>query len=185
MLSVNGLKQSGFSVDCAADGEQALTHFRTVAYDAAVPDLMLPKLDGLSVLGVRREKAALFPVGASPTRQVFQQEATGATVEVTKRLKAFGKRISRIGDSASVQAATRVNAERASKRTMRGPTRKPYRGRLIRLGDKRRRRAMFANARTLRLPPCSNDALTIQRRFTCTWAAELSDLFFSFASSFG
>jgi hypothetical protein len=28
-----------------------------------------------------------FPVGESPTRQVLQPEATGATVEVTKRLK--------------------------------------------------------------------------------------------------
>src|SRR5271157_5843171 len=42
--------------------------------------------------------------------------------------------MSRIGDSASVQAVTRVNAEQASKRTMRMPTRQPFRGRLIRLG---------------------------------------------------
>src|SRR6516165_4621131 len=42
---------------------------------------------------------------------------------------------SRIGDRASVQAATRVNAEQASKRTMCRPTRQPFRGRLIRLGE--------------------------------------------------
>src|SRR5580700_411792 len=42
---------------------------------------------------------------------------------------------SRIGDSASVQAVTRVNAEQSSKRTMRRPTRQPFRGRLIRLGE--------------------------------------------------
>jgi hypothetical protein len=41
--------------------------------------------------------------------------------------------VSRIGDSASVQAVTRVNAEQAS--TMRRPTRQPFRGRLIRLGE--------------------------------------------------
>src|SRR5450759_3644985 len=40
------------------------------------------------------------------------------------------------GDSASVQAATRVNAEQASKMSMRRPTRKPYRGRLTRLGKR-------------------------------------------------
>jgi hypothetical protein len=44
--------------------------------------------------------------------------------------------VSRIGDSASVQAATRVNAEQASKRTMCRPTRQPFRGRLIRLGGR-------------------------------------------------
>ena len=54
-------------------------------------------------------------------------------MEVTKWLKPL-VRVSRIGDSASVQAVTRVNAEQASKRTMRRPTRQPFRGRLIRLG---------------------------------------------------
>ena len=55
-------------------------------------------------------------------------------MEVTKWLKPSDS-VSRIGDSASVQAATRVNAEQASKRTMRRPTRRPFRGRLIRLGE--------------------------------------------------
>jgi len=43
--------------------------------------------------------------------------------------------VSRIGDSASVQAVTQVNAEQTSKRTTRRPTRQGFRGRLIRLGD--------------------------------------------------
>jgi hypothetical protein len=73
-----------------------------------------------------------FPVGVSPTRQPLQPEATGAAMEVTKWLKP-SECVSRIGDSASVQAATRVNAEQSSKRTMCRPTRQPFRGRLIRL----------------------------------------------------
>jgi hypothetical protein len=76
-------------------------------------------------------------VGESPTRQPLQPEAIGAVMEVTKWLKPSIS-VSRIGDSASVQAVTRVNAEQASKRTMRRPTRQPYRGRLIRLGDRAR-----------------------------------------------
>jgi two-component system OmpR family response regulator len=59
---VNGLKQSGFAVDCAADGEQALSYFHTVTYDAAVLDVMLPKLDGLSVLSRLRQDKCLVPV---------------------------------------------------------------------------------------------------------------------------
>ena len=55
-------------------------------------------------------------------------------MEVTKWLKPSISG-SRIGDRASVQAATRVNAEQASKRTMCRPTRRPFRGRLIRLGE--------------------------------------------------
>jgi hypothetical protein len=62
-----------------------------------------------------------FPVGASPTRQTLQPEAIGAVTEVTKWLKPSIS-VSRMGDSASVQAVTRVNAEQASKRTMRRPT---------------------------------------------------------------
>src|SRR5260221_7277454 len=53
-----------------------------------------------------------FPVGASPTRQPLQPEATGAVMEVTKWLKPSDSG-SRIGDRASVQAATRVNPEQA------------------------------------------------------------------------
>ena len=80
-------------------------------------------------------KGGAFPVGASPTRQPLQPEATGATVEATKRLKPSVQRVTKYGDGASVQAVTRVNAEQASKRTLRRPTRLPYRGRLTRLGD--------------------------------------------------
>src|SRR5690242_1161208 len=43
--------------------------------------------------------------------------------------------VSRIGDSAGGQAATRVNAEQASKMSMCRPTRRPFRGRLTRLGE--------------------------------------------------
>ena len=39
--------------------------------------------------GVRREKA--FPVGANPTRQPLQPEATGAAMEGTKWLKPWSK----------------------------------------------------------------------------------------------
>ena len=57
-------------------------------------------------------------------------------MEVTKWLKPSGKRVTKYGDSASVQAVTRVNAEQISKRTMRRPTRPSYRGRLIRQGGR-------------------------------------------------
>ena len=73
-------------------------------------------------------------MGENPTRQSLQPEAIGAVMEVTKWLKPSIS-VSRIGDSASVQAATRVNVEQALKRTMCRPTRLPYRGRLKWLGE--------------------------------------------------
>ena len=78
-------------------------------------------------------KAALSSGCKPHPAKSLPPEAIGAVMEVTKWLKPSIS-VSRIGDSASGQAATRVNAEQASKRTMCRPTRHPYRGRLIRLG---------------------------------------------------
>ena len=59
---VKGLKESGFAVDHAADGENGLFMAETIAYDAAVVDRMLPKLDGLSLIQQLRAKGKQMPV---------------------------------------------------------------------------------------------------------------------------
>lgn len=45
-----GLRQQGFTVDQAFDGEQALVSIAANRYDTIILDLMLPKIDGLGVL---------------------------------------------------------------------------------------------------------------------------------------
>jgi two-component system, OmpR family, response regulator len=59
---VNGLKQSGFAVDTAANGEDALSLCAVATYDAIVLDIMLPKLDGLSVIRRVRHNKSIVPV---------------------------------------------------------------------------------------------------------------------------
>ena len=59
---VNGLKQSGYAVDRAADGEAGLIQAQSLSYDAAIVDLMLPKQDGLSVIQELRAKGSVLPV---------------------------------------------------------------------------------------------------------------------------
>jgi two-component system, OmpR family, response regulator len=59
---VKGLKQSGYAVDHCGDGEEALVFAETTAYDAAVVDLMLPKLDGLSVIQRLRSQGMKVPI---------------------------------------------------------------------------------------------------------------------------
>jgi two-component system OmpR family response regulator len=59
---VKGLKQSGFAVDQCSDGEQALILAETTPYDAAVVDVMLPKVDGLAVVQRLREQNIRTPV---------------------------------------------------------------------------------------------------------------------------
>ena len=45
-----GLRKHGFTLDQAFDGEQALAYTATNQYDVIVLDLMLPRIDGLTVL---------------------------------------------------------------------------------------------------------------------------------------
>ena len=45
-----GLRRCGFAVDLAADGETGLRFARHNRYDVIILDLMLPRLDGLSIL---------------------------------------------------------------------------------------------------------------------------------------
>jgi len=57
-----GLKEAGFNVDKCADGRAGLDHALSVSYDAAVVDLMLPKLDGLSIIETMRAQDINSPV---------------------------------------------------------------------------------------------------------------------------
>ena len=57
-----GLKEAGFAVDQALDGEQATQLATTVPYDVAVVDLMLPKRDGLTVIQDMRGRGVRTPV---------------------------------------------------------------------------------------------------------------------------
>jgi DNA-binding response OmpR family regulator len=45
-----GLEEEGFAVDVAADGEEGDFKARTAEYDVIILDLMLPKVDGLTLL---------------------------------------------------------------------------------------------------------------------------------------
>lgn len=58
----SGLKQAGYAVDHASDGEEGLRYATSVSYDAAILDIMLPKMDGLSLLEEMRRKKITTPV---------------------------------------------------------------------------------------------------------------------------
>lgn len=47
---LQGLRQEGFAADHAADGETGLDLFLAEPYGAAILDIMLPGLDGLSLI---------------------------------------------------------------------------------------------------------------------------------------
>jgi DNA-binding response OmpR family regulator len=57
-----GLKEAGFAVDHVEDGENGLEHALSGTYDAIIMDLMLPRLDGLSIIERMRQRRILTPV---------------------------------------------------------------------------------------------------------------------------
>src|SRR5205085_356190 len=59
---VNGLKQSGYAVDHSPNGVDGLAYAETLSYDAAIVDLMLPRMDGLSLIQQLRAKGVRIPV---------------------------------------------------------------------------------------------------------------------------
>ena len=59
---IKGLKSSGFAVDHAPDGEDGLHMALNEPYDVAVIDLMLPKIDGLTLIENMRNQKINTPV---------------------------------------------------------------------------------------------------------------------------
>lgn len=56
------LERSNLSVDAVHDGEEALQYLEARNYDAMILDLMMPKVDGMTVLRRLREKGSTLPV---------------------------------------------------------------------------------------------------------------------------
>ena len=59
---VKGLKEAGFVIDHAEDGVDGLHMALNVPYDAAIVDLMLPMLDGLSIIEKLRQQKNKTPI---------------------------------------------------------------------------------------------------------------------------
>lgn len=58
----NGLREAGYAVDVATDGPEALWLAENHPYDAIVCDVMMPGLDGVSVVRKLRRKGSRVPV---------------------------------------------------------------------------------------------------------------------------
>ena len=56
------LKHNNYSVDAVYDGESALYYLESQEYDGAVLDIMMPKMDGITVVRKLRQKNISVPV---------------------------------------------------------------------------------------------------------------------------
>jgi len=59
---IKGLKQAGFTVNHVGNGEDGLYFALNEEYDLAIVDIMIPKLDGLSLINRLRQNKIVMPV---------------------------------------------------------------------------------------------------------------------------
>lgn len=71
------LREAGYVVDTATDGEEGLYFGREYDYDAAIIDLGLPKLDGMDLIGELRKLNRDFPVLVLTARSHWQDKVEG------------------------------------------------------------------------------------------------------------
>jgi two-component system, OmpR family, response regulator len=113
-----GLRQEGFAVDVAEDGVAGLELARAGPYDAAVIDVMLPKLDGLSLVTALRHAAISTPVLFLSARHSVDDRVKGlqtggddylakpfAFAELLARLQAITRRGQRAVEATTLTVA--------------------------------------------------------------------------------
>jgi DNA-binding response OmpR family regulator len=107
-----GLREAGYAVDRSADGEEGLWFAESNAYDAIVLDVMLPKMDGLTLLRTLREKKNPAAVLLLTARDQLADRVTGLDAgaddylvkpfelaELLARLRALIRRRYQVGEA--------------------------------------------------------------------------------------
>jgi two-component system OmpR family response regulator len=74
---VGGLREVGYAADGAADGKAGLEMALAAPYDAAVVDVMLPGLDGLSLVRELRRSGSTTPVLILSARRSVEERVKG------------------------------------------------------------------------------------------------------------
>jgi two-component system OmpR family response regulator len=103
-----GLREAGFAVDVAGDGEEGLSAALEQNPDVAIVDLMLPRRDGLSVIDELRRRGRSTPVLILSARRSVDDRVRGlqaggddyltkpfAFAELLARVQALVRRASR------------------------------------------------------------------------------------------
>jgi DNA-binding response OmpR family regulator len=75
-----GLKEERYAVDLAADGETALGLAREHPYELIILDIMLPKLDGLTVCRRLREGGNTMPILLLTARDSTEDKVSGLDI---------------------------------------------------------------------------------------------------------
>ena len=127
-----GLREAGFAVDRAADGEAGLESAIGAPYDVAIVDVMLPRRDGLSLIDELRKRGILTPVLILSARRSVDDRVRGlqaggddyltkpfAFAELLARVQALVRRASRAPEPTTLKVEDLV-LDLLSRRVTRG-----------------------------------------------------------------
>ena len=102
---VKALKQEGYTVNRSADGEEGLHFASTEDYDLGVVDIMMPKMDGFTLIEKLRRKNIKMPVLVLSARNTVDDRVKGlqaggddylvkpfAVAELLARIQAIARR---------------------------------------------------------------------------------------------
>jgi DNA-binding response OmpR family regulator len=114
-MVMNHLTKEGFIVERAFDGEEGINKFLKNNFDLVLLDIMLPKLDGIEVLKIFREKSSV-PILIMSAKDSDLDKAVGLSlggddyiskpfslIEVTARVKAAIRRATKYSNSDRVE----------------------------------------------------------------------------------
>ena len=119
------LTKAGYAVDSCADGQEALEYLEsTDAYDAAILDIMMPRVDGLTVLRRIRERGSDLPVLLLTARDAVESRVEGldlgaddyltkpfATQELLARLRVTWRRLAYMQSAGPAASPVFVNGK--------------------------------------------------------------------------
>ena len=106
------LKHSNYSVDAVYDGEEALSYLETGEYDGVILDIMMPKVDGITVLKTIRGRGNGVPVLLLTAKSEIDDKVLGldsgaddyltkpfSSKELVARIRSITRRQGEIADS--------------------------------------------------------------------------------------
>lgn len=116
------LKHNNYAVDAVYDGQQALDYLECGIYDGLILDLMMPKVDGITVLKTIRQKGNKIPVLILTAKSEVDDKVFGldcgaddylikpfVTKELLARIRAMTRRQSDLQDNALVYGDLRLD----------------------------------------------------------------------------
>jgi two-component system, OmpR family, response regulator len=129
-----GLREAGFAVDQAPDGETGLELALSAPYDVAIVDLMLPQRDGLSLIDELRRRGHTTPVLILSARRTVDDRVRGlqsggddyltkpfAFAELLARVQALVRRATRAPEPTTLTIGD-LTLDLLSRRVTRGGT---------------------------------------------------------------